>query len=101
MATAKNQYSPDAIIPTEQVLKGYLEDMGLSQHDLAEKCGYSTDSINKIISGETRIEPGIANRLEQALGLKAYIWLGIEQKYQDSLAHGTQDNKSVSITAAQ
>ena len=70
MATAKNQYSPDAIIPTEQVLKGYLEDMGLSQHDLAEKCGYSTDSINKIISGETRIEPGIATRLEQALGLK-------------------------------
>ena len=36
MATAKNQYSPDAVIPTEQVLKGYLEDMGLSQHDLAE-----------------------------------------------------------------
>ena len=101
MATAKNQYAPDAVISTEQVLKGYMEDMGLSQHDLAEKCGYSTEFVNKIISGEMRIDQGIANKLEQSLGLKAYIWLGIEQKYQDFLARDALDPKSALAVAEQ
>ncbi len=101
MTTARNQYAPDAVISTEQVLKGYMEDMGLSQRDLAEKCGYSTEFVNKIISGEARIDQGIANQLEQSLGLKAYIWLGIERKYQDSLARGALDQKDVLAVADQ
>ena len=101
MATAKNQYAPDAVISTEQVLKGYMEDIGLSQHDLAEKCGYSAEFVNKIISGEMRIDQGIANKLEQSLGLKAYIWLGIEQKYQDFLARDALDPKTALAVAEQ
>ena len=83
MTKAKNQYAPDHVVSTEQVLKGYIEDMGVSHLDLAKQCGYSPEYVSKIISGETRINEEIANRLEESLGLKAYIWLGIEKKHQD------------------
>ena len=101
MATTRNQYAPDAVIPTEQVLKGYIEDLGISQHDLALKCGYTPEIVSKIISGETRIDENIANQLEQSLGLKAYIWLGIERKYQDFLARGASDKNGALAVAEQ
>ena len=101
MATANSQYAPDSVVSPEQVLKGYIEDMGISQHDLALKCGYTPEIVNKIINGETRIDENIANQLEQSLGLKAYIWLGIERKYQDFLARGASDKKGALAVAEQ
>ncbi len=101
MATANNQYAPDSAVSPEQVLKGYMEDMGLSQQDLAQICGYTPEMVSKIISGETRINENIANQLEQSLGLKAYIWLGIERKYQDFLARGASDKNGALAVAEQ
>ena len=47
MATANSQYAPDSVVSPEQVLKGYIEDMGISQHDLALKCGYTPEIVKQ------------------------------------------------------
>ena len=94
MAGTRHQYAPDYAVSTEQVLKGYLEDMGLSTHDLALKCDYSTEAVGKILRGEKRIDQEFANRLESALGLKAYLWLGIEEKYQNWIERQALDGKN-------
>ena len=62
-------------------LKEYLEVRSMTQADLARETGLSTGRVSELLSGKRRITPHNALRLEKALGLKAYIWLGIQANW--------------------
>lgn len=59
---------------------------GLSQADLARRCGRSARLISEIISGKAPIEPETAIQFEMVLDLDSKVWLGIEANYRLHLA---------------
>ena len=90
MATKSTDIAQDLlsdlpIPPGETVLEG-MEYHGIAKHELAEKIGLSPKSLDELIAGEIPMTEEIAVELENALGIPAYMLLGIEERYRRTLA---------------
>ena len=82
MAVARNQYNPDFVVAPGSVLKERLEVQGISQAELARRCGRSVKLTSEIIAGKAPLEPETALQFEKVLGVDASIWTGIETSVQ-------------------
>ena len=82
MVAATYSYQPDYAVPPGWVLEEHLKSHGLSQAELARRCGRSAKLISEIIAGKAPVESKTALQFERVLGLDAGIWLGIEARYQ-------------------
>jgi len=82
MVEIKYKSRPDYAVPPGWVLEERLEVYGISQVELARRCGCSSEHICAIIAGEASLIPEIADHFERELGLAADIWLGIEKEYR-------------------
>ena len=82
MVTTTNQFQPDYAVPPGWVLKEHLEAYGISQAELARRCGRSPKLISEIIDGKAPVEAKTALQFEKVLGVDASIWLGIERDYR-------------------
>lgn len=59
----------------------YMQEMGLNQTQLAEKCKCSHRKINEIVNGKRAISPEFAIVLEKVLGTTAEMWVRIQAEY--------------------
>ena len=59
----------------------YMQEMGLNQSQLAEKCKCSPRKINEIVNGKRSISPEFAIILEDVLGTTAEMWVQIQAEY--------------------
>ena len=82
MDTATCKYQPDYAVSPGSVLAERLAAHGISQAELARRCGRSPKLISEIIAGKASIEPKTALQLERVLDVAAHIWLGIEADYR-------------------
>ena len=82
----ENEYTPDYVSPPGETLQEVLENIGMSQAELAERTGRPHKTINEIIRGVTAITPETALQLESVLGIPASFWNNWEKHYQESLA---------------
>ena len=82
MIEAATKYSPDYAVPPGWVIEEHLGTHGISQAELARRCGRSPKLISEIIAGRAPIEPSTALQFEMVLGIDASVWLGIEADYQ-------------------
>ena len=82
MVESTYEFRPDYAVPPGWILEERLEVYGISQAELARRCGCPPEHIRAIIAGEATLEPEMAVLLEKELGLNADIWLGIERKYR-------------------
>ena len=66
-----------------EILKGEIEEHGLSQRELASAIGKSAPMVNGILNGNKDITVEIAILLEAALpgGMKAMDWLRLQNEY--------------------
>ena len=66
-----------------EILKGEIEEHGLSQRELASAIGKSAPMVNGILSGNKDITVEIAILLEAALpgGLRAKDWLRLQNEH--------------------
>lgn len=78
-----NQYIPDYIVTPGDVLKEYLDILGISQVELSEVTGITKTTIRKIIKGEAPITKAVAIKLEKALERPAHFWMNLEKQYQE------------------
>jgi HTH-type transcriptional regulator / antitoxin HigA len=79
-------YAPHyAVPPGESVLEA-LEDIGMTQTELARRTERSVKNINQIIKGKAPITPGMAVHLERVLGVEAGFWSNLEANYRVDLA---------------
>ena len=76
-------FNPDYVVPPGLVLEEHLEARALSVVEFSVRCGRSPDFIKKIISGDAPLDHDTALRFEKELGLAAYIWMKIEDRYQE------------------
>ena len=79
-------YRPDYAVPPGWVLEERIQAQGISPEGLAGSCGLSHELVAGIIAGEAPVDTDTAAKLEEALGLDASIWLGIEADYRASLS---------------
>ena len=60
----RNQYEPDLVTPPGEILLEKLEELGMTQADLAERIGRTKKTVNEIIKGKAPILSETALRLE-------------------------------------
>lgn len=53
--TPKNQYQPDSLVTPGEVLEDYIDNLGMTQVELASRTGLAKKTINEIIKGKTPI----------------------------------------------
>ena len=81
MVTREEIHS-DLAIPPGEFLAEVLDDLGMSQADLARHMGRPTQTINEIVKGTKALIPETALQLEQVVGVLAHVWLGLEAEYR-------------------
>jgi len=76
------QLISDLPVPPGEYLQEVVDELGVTQADLARRMGRPAQAINEIIKGEKAITPETALQLEQVVGVAAHIWTGLETKFQ-------------------
>ena len=72
----------DLAIHPGNYLEEVLEEIGMSQTELANRLGRPPQAVNEIINGKKSVIPKTALELEDVLGVPAHIWTGLESEYQ-------------------
>ena len=83
---SKNSYNPDFVSAPGETLVETIEQLGISQSELARRIGRPVKTINEIAQGKAAITPETALQLERALGISAEFWNAREAHYRASLA---------------
>lgn len=78
-----NAYSPDYAVSPGSVLDEHRESAGLTQAELAQRLGFSTKHINRLIAGQEPVTPETALKLEAVFGLPAHVWLNLDARYRE------------------
>ncbi len=73
--------NPKPMHPGVVLNEVYMQEMGLNQSQLAEKCGCAPRKINEIVNGKRAISPDFALTLEKVLGTTAEMWVRIQAEY--------------------
>jgi HTH-type transcriptional regulator / antitoxin HigA len=68
-----------------------LEDIKMSQAELAERMGKTASKVNDIISGKEPISVNTSLQLEKVLGVDASYWLNLEIQYREKLSRIEQE----------
>ncbi len=79
---ADTQLISNLLVPPGEYLQEVIDELGVTQADLARRMGRPAQAINEIIRGEKAIIPETALQLEQVVGVPAHIWMGLETKFQ-------------------
>ena len=79
-------YHPERVSPPGDTIRDILDDIDMSQAELARRMGRPPNKINQIIQGKKAITADTALELESVLGLPASFWMNREQNYQLALS---------------
>lgn len=61
-----------------------IDEIGMSQAELAERLGTSIPKLNELIKGKAPVTKDTATKLEYVLGIPTGFWLNLERRYQDA-----------------
>ncbi|MCL1480501.1 HigA family addiction module antitoxin [Marinobacter sp. M3C] len=84
----------DLAIPPGEYLEEVLEEVGISQAELARRMGRPPQAINEILKGDKAITPETALQLEQVVGVPAYFWSNLEASYRLAIAKEVDEKKA-------
>lgn len=82
----QNQYLPDYVSPPGETLLEKIEELRMTQAELARRMGRHKKTVNEIIQGKAPITPETALQLERVLGIPASFWNNRELHYRQYLA---------------
>lgn len=81
---------PDFISPPGDTIADLLDDLGITPTELADRLGYTLESVKLLLEGKASITREVALKLE-ILGSTAEFWLRREAIYQTELVrHGVE-----------
>ena len=78
------------------LIKDDIEALGLSIAAAAKGIGITRQQLYRVVKGESSVTPGLALRLEKALGGDADFWLRMQSAYDLAQARKHQGNITVS-----
>lgn len=79
--------------PPGDTIQETIEEMGMSQAELAERIGRPKEKINDVIKGREPISTETAFRLEKVLGIPASFWINREKEYRKRVYEIEQQEK--------
>src|SRR5437588_12935347 len=82
----KYPHQAELIVPPGSTLQEALDNLGMSQAELALRTGLSKKTVNQIIQGHEPISYETAERLERVTGVQASLWNNLEAIYRGRLA---------------
>ena len=77
----RNGWTPDWATHPGEHLAEYLEARGWAQAEFARLADLTPKLVSEIINGKNPVTPDTAIKLERVLGLKDYIWLGLQRDW--------------------
>ena len=84
-------FEPDYAIHPGETLAETLEELGMSQAELAQRMGRPLQMISEIIQGKKAITAETALQLERATGVPANFWNSSQRNYEATLARLQED----------
>ena len=69
------------VVPGEVLKTKFMDPLGITQIDLADRLFVERRRINEIVLGKREITPDTALRLTKAFGVSATFWLTLQMKY--------------------
>lgn len=78
---------PSRIVTPGKILSRELKARAWKKEDLAQKMGYSVETIAAILNGNQEITTDIANDLSKSLETSAEVWINLETNYRSHLAN--------------
>src|SRR5438067_1981424 len=84
--TTTLMFEPDYAIHPGETLAETLEELGMSQAELAQRMGRPLQMISEIIQGKKAITAETALQLERASGVPANFWNSSQRNYEATLA---------------
>lgn len=78
------------LVPTGNIIKEYLDEMDISQKELAERIDSSEKHISNVLNGKSRLTEEFALKLEKVLDVPASYWLNYEVKYREWIARNEE-----------
>lgn len=91
MIEKRTEYHPDFVTSPGETLLETLDELGMTQAELAVRMGRPKKTINEIVKGKTAITPETALQLELALKIPASFWNKRERRYQEAKALAEQE----------
>lgn len=85
MKTYRRNYIPYVATHVGGHIFDEMEAREMTQKELAKALGIQPSYLNEIIKGKRNINAEIAVKLEKVWGIKAYMWLGLQAKYEIDL----------------
>ncbi|NLC60470.1 MAG: HigA family addiction module antidote protein [Gammaproteobacteria bacterium] len=82
----QNHYQPDYTVAPGEIIEEHREASGMTQAELAQRLGFSTKHVNRLLRGHEPVTPETALKLEAVFGLPARVWLALESRYREHLA---------------
>jgi antitoxin HigA-1 len=67
--------------PGEMLLTEFLEPMGLTQKQLADKLHLPYQRINEIVNGKRGVTPSTALRLARFFGMSSDFWMNLQLRW--------------------
>ena len=89
----RKQYAPDRVTPPGEILLERLEELGMTQADLADRIGHTKNTVNEIIKGKSPILSETALQLERVLAIPARFWTNAEGQYREFLAREEEQQR--------
>ena len=71
-------FEPDYSPHPGEMLRECLADWGLTQTELASRCGVSQKHISEIVNGKAGVGPDLALRLEEVTHISARLWVRLQ-----------------------
>jgi HTH-type transcriptional regulator/antitoxin HigA len=79
-------YKPGLAIAPGEFLKDSIDELGMSQSELAQRLGRPQKTVNEIINGKAAITTETALQLEKVLNTPAHYWTNLQSQYQEVLS---------------
>lgn len=77
----RNDIRPYLPVHPGEILKAELKERGIKQKDFADMIGMRPSHLSALLHGSRNISPQLANRIEEALGIPAQLWLNLQTNY--------------------
>ena len=67
--------------PGEFIKEVYLDELGISEREVAQKLKVAPSTLNRLVKGKTSLTPEMALRLSITLGRTPESWLSMQDNY--------------------
>lgn len=92
-------FQPDFAIHPGETLLETIEELGMSQAELAQRMGRPLQMISEIIQGKKAITAETALQLERATGVPANFWNSSQRNYEAARARLQEERELVSASS--